>query len=351
MSQNSRRAGKVLLVAAVILIVVFLLLLPPTQDLLRRYLVDPFSPHYPEEVRMEIERTMVLDANGGHITEYVIDLPVPQGIHEDGAWLQKVSDLEVSPVFSQYWDNGSYETLVWEGQDLYGELTVRVTLTATQRLHSWDLDQGTVLGRDEVPQPLLDLYLDDEWKIIVDHPDIQQLSEDIVGDEDNVFLIAKAIYGWIDDNLDYYIWSDDEPLSSLDTLDRGKGDCDDQSILFCALSRAAGVPAWLQLGAVYDRSNENMGGHAWVQMFMPTEDGGTNVTIDMVNDNFLIWMPNLFCEYTDTGLPGDLYDAYHSVRVSYYGATPSVTASYEVLDYEESEEKVTLSLMALREDL
>jgi len=59
---------------AVILVVGLLLLLPPTQDLLRKYLVDPFSPQYPEEVQMEFVRTLTLDANGGEISNFIIDL-------------------------------------------------------------------------------------------------------------------------------------------------------------------------------------------------------------------------------------------------------------------------------------
>ena len=302
------------MVLAVILVVVLLLLLPPTQDLLRRYLVDPFSPHYPEEVSMDIGRTMFLDASGGLVTEYVIDLPRPVSIFEDGVYLQRVTQVDASP--DHYEEGETYDTMVWNGQDLYGTFSVEITVSVTQTLHRWDLDEDEVLGREKVPQFLLDRYLDDEWKIIVDDPVIEQLSESIVGDENNVFLIARSIYDWMLDNVDYpNQLISGEPRSSLETYEDLEGDCDDQSILFCALARAAGVPAWLQLGAVYDRSSGELGGHGWVQMHMPTEEGGTNVTIDIVNKNFLIWMPNLFCEYTDNGLPGELEDAYHTIAV------------------------------------
>ncbi|HNU36272.1 MAG TPA: transglutaminase-like domain-containing protein, partial [Methanomassiliicoccales archaeon] len=287
MSERSRKVGKTLVVVAVILVVVLLLLLPPTQDLLRKYLVDPFSPQYPEEVHMEFLRTLTLDAHGSQVISYSVDLPKPMDIMDDGTYLQKVDRISVSPPYDELWDNDTYDTMVWEGENLYGTFTLMVTIEVTQTIHVWDFDEGSVLDKDEVPQPYQDRYLDDEWQMIVNDPEIEALQEEIVGDETNVYLIAKAIYDWIDGNVDYHIWSGhDGPLSSLETLEELKGDCDDQSILFCALARAAGVPAWLQLGAVYDRSNENMGGHAWVQMFMPTEDGGTNVTIDLVNDNF-----------------------------------------------------------------
>ncbi len=123
-------------------------------------------------------------------------------------------------------------------------------------------------------------------------------------------------------------------------------------MLFCALARSAGVPAWLQLGAVYSPGSGDMGGHAWVQMFMPTEDGGTNVTIDIVNDRFLVWMPNLFCEYTDTGDADDLNNAYHHVRISHpiSSPVPEFIEMWEVVSYEESEETVVLEMVMTRED-
>jgi transglutaminase-like putative cysteine protease len=343
-------------VVAVILVVVLLLLLPPTQDLLREYLVDPFSPQYPEEVQMEIVRTLTLDADGGEVISYTVDLPRPVSIMDEGAYLQKVDRLSVSPSYHELWDNGTYDTMVWEGEDLYGTFTLTMTIEVTQRIHVWDLDEGSVLEKDDIPQYYQDNYLDDQWKIIVDDPGIEALREDIVGDETNVYLIAKAIYNWIDDNVDYYIWNSPEgPLSSLETLDKLKGDCDDQSILFCALARSAGVPAWLQLGAVYSPGSGEIGGHAWVQMFMPTEDGGTNVTIDIVNDDFLVWMPNLFCEYTDNGDADDLYNAYHHVRYTIPDSTPpnqrpEYTETWVVVSYEESEETVTLEMVMTREE-
>lgn len=356
MSERSRRAGKTLVIVAVILVVVLLLLLPPTQDLLRKFLVDPFSPQYPEEVSMEIVRTITLDANGGEVSSYIIDLPRPLTIADDGSYLQKIDRLTVSPHYDEMWDNGTYDTMVWEGAGLSGVFTLSVTVEVTQRLKVWDLDEESVLEKDEIPQFYQDSYLGDEWRIIANDASIDALSEDIVGNETNVYLIARAIYDWIDENVDYYIWSDhDGPLSSLETLEERMGDCDDQSMLFCALARSAGVPAWLQLGAVYSPDAGEIGGHAWVQMFMPTEDGGTNVTIDIVNDRFLVWMPNLFCEYTDTGDADDLFNAYHHVRYSVPGSTPDdqmpeYRETWDVVSFEESEETVTLEIIMTRED-
>jgi hypothetical protein len=74
-----------------------------------------------------------------------------------------------------------------------------------------------------------------------------------------------------------------------------------------------------------------------------------NVTIDIVNKDFLVWMPNLFCEYTDTGNEGDLSDFYHVISVYYDpssydgGEMLKYAEDWDVVSYQESEEKVTLS--------
>lgn len=350
MSEVIRRAGRTLLVLAVVLLIVLLLLLPPTQDLLRGIFLDPFSPRYPQEVRMEVARTLTLDANGGEVLDYSIRAPKPVSVTSDGVYLQRLQRLSLSPSPDGSLDRGSYETMVWEGKGLTDVFTLRITMEVAQTLKVWELDEKSVLDRGQIPQYYSDRYLGDQWRIVVQDPAIETLRQMIVGDEENVYLIARSIYEWMDSNIDYHIWTGtDGPLTSVETYREGKGDCDDQSILFCALARSAGVPAWLQLGALYDRSTGMMGGHAWVQMFMPTKEGGTNVTIDIVNDRFLVWMPNLLCEYTDTGDPDDLFDAYHHVRYSVPISTPQeqmpvLNEAWEVLEYEEGERTVVLEL-------
>ena len=358
MAFNKRKAGKALLLMAVILIVVFLLLLPPTQDLLRKYLVDPFSTQYPEGVEMEVSRTMTIDANGGHITSYRLDVPVFVNQISDGEILQDVTYTTILPIFKLE-EAGDPDLMIWEGDDVLTERTVTITMTLAQTLHEWELDENSVLDKDELPQDLQDRYLDDEWQIVVSDPNITDLSQQIVGNETDVYAIAQSIYDWMVDNVQYPEQTvNDIPKTSVETLQDLEGDCDDQSILFCALARSAGVPAWLQLGTIYDRSTGTMGGHGWVQMCLPTEEGNVNVTIDIVNRNFLVWMPNLFCEFTDNGNGTALEDFYHPISITYDpssyapGETPQFISSWEVLSYEESDEKVTLStvLMARTRD-
>jgi hypothetical protein len=120
-------------------------------------------------------------------------------------------------------------------------------------------------------------------------PYILATSQAIVGNETNVYQILKAIYDWMTINIDYpQVSTSGEPQSARETLLTRVGDCDDQSILFCSLARAAGVPAWLQMGVLYVSAEGSWGGHGWLQAYVPlASGGGVNVTIDVVNKDFM----------------------------------------------------------------
>jgi hypothetical protein len=62
-----------------------------------------------------------------------------------------------------------------------------------------------------------------------------------------------------------------------------------------------------------------------------------------VNNNFLIWKPSLFCDYTDNGNATDLKNYYYTFTYKYNGVPPSFTDSYSVISYHESSSRVTLS--------
>ena len=89
------------------------------------------------------------------------------------------------------------------------------------------------------------------------------------------------------------------------------------------------------------------GGHGWVQAFIPTKDGGDNVTIDTVNHDFLVWRPNRFADFTDDGNGDHLKDYYYTFLSNYITSTypnnnsPSYSESFEPLSYVESDHKIS----------
>ncbi|HUL39093.1 MAG TPA: transglutaminase-like domain-containing protein [Methanomassiliicoccales archaeon] len=348
-------ALKIAIVLVVILIVVVILMAPSVQNAIAQFLLSPFEEQVPKYVSYRMERVLTVGANGGTIDSFTLDLPLPRQVQGEGYSLQQVLSVTSSPRGEQVLRYGD-EWMQWDHGPLAGSQTYVVHVTYQIRVdaHIWGIDEqgsGTIY---EVPSSFNDSYLhsewatDDGWMIDLTSPEIRQQAQEIVGEEKNVYVILERIYQWTVANVVYSgSETSGEPKTALQTLDSRIGDCDDQSILFCSLARAAGVPAWLQLGALYDNSQDEWFGHGWVQAFVPLKGGGSEeVIIDTVNHDFMRWLPDRIVEYTDDGNGDHLSDFYYAFN--YYfdetsyppGQGPTYQESYVSLEHAESSEKV-----------
>jgi len=110
-----------------------------------------------------------------------------------------------------------------------------------------------------------------------DHPSIQALSARIVQGETNALRAALKIKDWV------YREIAKEPTVSipnaLEVLRTKKGDCNEHTVLFNALARAAGIPAKTVVGVVYLRGAFYY--HAWSEVWL-----GEWVSLDSVLNQF-----------------------------------------------------------------
>ena len=106
-----------------------------------------------------------------------------------------------------------------------------------------------------------------------DHPRIRALAGKIVSPHDPVRLKAEKLVAWVHKNIEK------RPVLSvpnaLETLDNLVGDCNEHAVLLAALARAAGIPAEVESGIVYQRGRFYY--HAWNVLFL-----GRWVTADAV---------------------------------------------------------------------
>jgi hypothetical protein len=328
-------------------------MMPSTQQFLEKSLVTPFQESFPEYADITFQRTFIVNANGGTLFNFTVGSIQPQSISQEGVNLQLVESFSTNPAYSTTVQSGSATGLIWNGEQMTGQeqsvITLQYQVRETTRI--WSLTQSGSGTISQVPSTLKSNYLGDEWKIMATDPNITALSKQINGNEQNVYTILRSTYDWVTNNIAYPgSPTAGEPKSSLETLQTRVGDCDDQSNLFLGLIRAAGVPGWLQLGALYDSGTGQLEGHAWVQTYVPyANGGGVYVNIDLVNKNFLVWKSSLICDYTDNGNASDLRNYYYTFHCSYdpatypSGAGPTFTDSYHVLSYTESRNKVTVS--------
>ena len=123
---------------------------------------------------------------------------------------------------------------------------------------------------DEVPEEIKNKYLIDGSKFDIEDPYIQRLTKRVVGDEKNCYWIARRIFNYIIDEIDYERvagWN-----SASQVLSHGKGSCSEFSFSMIAMCRAAGLPARF-VGSVvvrYDDASTDYGVfHRWAQVYLP----------------------------------------------------------------------------------
>jgi hypothetical protein len=358
--KRKRRTLKAAVVLVVVIAIAVILIMPSTQDFLRRSLIMPFQDSTPEWADITFQRTFTVEADGGSLVNFTVGAIQPQTISQEGVDLQQVESFSTDPAPNYTVQHGSAEGLVWEGGEMSGQDRYNITLNyeVKETARSWSLTPSASGTIAQIPSSLKKNYLGDEWKILASDPSIVALSKQINGNDTNVYTILKSTYDWVTANIAYPGSPvPGEPKSSVETLQTRVGDCDDQSNLFLGLIRAAGVPGWLQLGALYDLSSNQMEGHAWVQTYIPyANGGGVDVNIDLVNKDFLEWKPWLFCDYTDNGNANDLRNYYYTFYSVYdpnsyqSGGGPSFNDSFSVLSYSQSPSSVSAGQISFGND-
>jgi len=106
-----------------------------------------------------------------------------------------------------------------------------------------------------------------------DHPSILSKVKEIVSEAKSDTEKARKIVGWINKNVQK------RPVLSvpnaLETLTKLVGDCNEHAVLLAAMARAAGIPAEVEAGLVYQRGRFYY--HAWNALYL-----GGWVTADAV---------------------------------------------------------------------
>lgn len=134
-------------------------------------------------------------------------------------------------------------------------------------------------GRLLIPvrDPRLSSYLEATPFVQSDHPRIRALARQIIAGENDALKAALRIKDWV------YGEITKEPTVSipnaLEVLRTKKGDCNEHTVLFNALARAAGIPARTAVGVVYLRDAFYY--HAWSEVWL-----GEWVTLDSVLNQF-----------------------------------------------------------------
>ncbi|MBN1538562.1 MAG: transglutaminase domain-containing protein [Candidatus Thermoplasmatota archaeon] len=332
----------------VVILVVLLLFLPgfPFHDIREttginslRNLMKPYMS-FPEWTNASVTLTYDISVSGGRANEIQVnvappfDIPFDPGEGEDRDFLiQDVLDIRFSPENTLPlgdWDSEKNRISGWEISDFRGELRYQVTIDMTLHSYQWEIEEEDSGTLDDIPVEYVERYCVNAWPYdkdedgVIDHyryepfdPVINSTAHLLTKDEPTVLGKVRAIYDWMEEHFNYTTPEErqrdrliygDYPKWATGCLQDWYGDCDDQSLLMASFCRAVGIPAWLEIGYLYDPSpgrepDERWGGHGWFNVLIPLDDGRDPViaNIDPVNHEFLFRDPYRFTDWIDSG--------------------------------------------------
>jgi len=173
------------------------------------------------------------------------------------------------------------EMLLDPGQNISYAVTYRV-VSKPRTLDG--INETVSESLDEIPGSLKERYLGAEGPWLVNDTELRSLAYNLAGNESNVLTIIKNFVSWIAENINY-TETHEVPLYPNETLIEGEGDCDDQAILLVTLSRIVGIPAFIQIGAIYKSGlswsstpywdnhvisvQKRIGWHGWAMVYIP----------------------------------------------------------------------------------
>ncbi|MAH17279.1 MAG: hypothetical protein CL960_02105 [Euryarchaeota archaeon] len=324
-----------------LLLVAGLLTLPQAQPFLRELddLWGELNTAYyevPEAVTMTVMRNFTIFLTSDPSADYRLALSEPghrpSGPQGAGNSWQEIHALNATPA----WDDTHAGKMLWEGHISDGErVEISVSYSVTVSTIQSNLkaeETGTV---NDYPSEY-DSYLQDEWKVEPSNTQVQELALQFSnGTDGNVLRILRNIFDYVMGNFTYVLGT--TPKSCEQTLAYGYGDCDDLGLLYVSIARAAGIPAWMELGMIPRSSDglQDWGGHAWVNALVPLTGGNyTVVTVDLANGYFLWMPPYRLSEYVDNGDPDDL-KAFYFLFSSQGSGRASFTQDISVASYSE----------------
>jgi len=156
-------------------------------------------------------------------------------------------------------------------EQLQTDLNIQVKFTFTHYQQKFNVDPAKIGDYNKVDPQYLE-YTESRGNIQIT-PEIKTLALEIAGNEKNPYLAARAIYNYIVNNIDYafmphnIMWPRTPEVESAYVQQYRRGDCGAQSIYFCALCRALGIPARCAGG--WQQFNGQFADHFWAEFYLP----------------------------------------------------------------------------------
>ncbi len=133
----------------------------------------------------------------------------------------------------------------------------------------WIIFPDRVGGTKDIPESIKKTYLVDAEKYLITDPFIVKTVKEIANGEKNLYVIARKIYDWVIDRMEYKMAGGWEAAPKV--LQRGSGSCSEYTFAFISLCRAAGIPARFVGSIVVRRDDSSIDDvfHRWAEIYLP----------------------------------------------------------------------------------
>lgn len=102
--------------------------------------------------------------------------------------------------------------------------------------------------------------------IQVEHPLVDSLAREIVGEESDEVERARLLYEWVYENIEKKLVLSFP--SAIEVIRTREGDCNEHTVLYTALARNLGMPTRIAIGVVWSDALRGFYYHAWPEVFL-----------------------------------------------------------------------------------
>jgi transglutaminase-like putative cysteine protease/glutamine cyclotransferase len=226
----------------------------------------PFKLENTRKARIVL--THQVNATGeGKIKELNIYLAIPEDLPQQKILAQKfepASSLTVTDKWDQKFVHYQYQN-VPSNKEINSIMTIEAEISEI----NYFIFPDKCGKLEDIPKKIREKYTQNGSKYLINDPYIQELVQKVVGDEKNPYWIARKIFNYVRNTMEYKYeggWN-----VAPHVLKRGTGSCSEYTFSFISLCRAAGLPARF-VGSVVvrgdDASLDEMF-HRWPEVYLP----------------------------------------------------------------------------------
>jgi transglutaminase-like putative cysteine protease len=226
-------------------------------------------------------------SQGTFDVEHAITVPVPPGTKDLRVWFplprkedgQTITNEKVEApdgwreATDDQGNRYAYVAIASPGE----KVAIKTSFRVERKEQRGRLDPAATRPLNDAEKKEHAALLGSDTHVLV-NDEIKALAAQIRGDETNPLKVARKLYDWTLDNVEYWVkdpskWKASPVGSSDYCLKNRTGNCTDFHSLWTALARASGIPTRMKYGSIFkpslDGQDKDASYHCWPESWFP----------------------------------------------------------------------------------